>query len=115
MTLIVRPSTTTAMCVLLCANPKVHEWLDFPLALAHRQALELSTLCANGWDAKPGEHMDEATARRVMKRSAWLQAYCKFHSQLAQRRQSSSQDWQKALEVLANAWGRLLSLVGLRW
>ena len=64
--------------------------------------------------------LDEAAQRRVMKRSSWLQAYCRYRSRLTQHgihRVDSgelSRDWQKAFETIAKTWGRLLSLVGLR-
>lgn len=103
------------MCVLLCANPKVHEWLDVPLALAHRQALQIGALCPPSVDSNLEDiELDEAEARRLMNRSAWIQAYCRYRAQPVERN-ALSQDWQKALEAIAHAWGRLLSLIGLRW
>jgi hypothetical protein len=110
------------MCVLLCANPKVREWWDVPLALAHRQLLQVAAVCHagahgvlhdNASNEQPNE-LDEADERRVMKRSAWLQAYCSHQAHMTHGR-ASSQEWYKALNAIANAWGRLLSLVGLRW
>jgi hypothetical protein len=110
------------MCVLICANPKVREWLDVPLAVAHRQSLQVAAVCHagthgvlhdNASDEQPKE-LDEADERRVMKRSAWLQAYCSHQAYMARCR-ASSPEWHKALDAIANAWGRLLSLVGLRW
>lgn len=124
------------MCVLLCANSNVHEWLDIPLALAHRQSLQLCAAYASALaEASSVEkvpqspiaanfELDEAAQRRAMKRSAWLQAYCRYCSQLAQHRcnlagcrasATSACDFQKALEAIAKTWGRFLSFVGLRW
>src|SRR5437868_6058690 len=104
------------MCVLLCANPIVHEWLDLPLARAYRMTLQLAAVCPSyreGGDATIGfansnEVVDEpavAAHAHIMNRSAWIQAYC---SRMAKRR-GSSPNWHKTLEVFANAWGRLLS------
>lgn len=124
------------MCVLLCANSSVREWLDIPLARAYRQSLQICHVCAAlaatnasygyGIEASQPQptntfELDEAAQRRVMKRSAWLQAYCRYRTQLAQRGHhlaengGSPRDWQKALDALAKTWGRILSLVGLRW
>jgi len=114
------------MCVVLCANPKVHEWLDISLARSYRQTLQLCAICPSepGMTAPVGAtlakpqagvpKLDKAAEKRVMKRSAWIQAYCRHMAHLAEQR-SSPQEWHKTLDVIANAWGRLLSLVGLRW
>lgn len=110
------------MCVLLCANSMVHEWLDIPLARAHRQTLQLYALCpddpfaGNTYEIGGGgqtavKQLEKSGPACLMKRSAWIQAYC---SRVAHR-QASAQDWHKTFDAIANAWGRLLSLVGLRW
>jgi hypothetical protein len=122
------------MCVFICANSKVRDWLDMPLARAYRQTLQLcpiyphSTAFAAGekQDDLPSQtsdnvELDELAQRRVMKRSAWLQAYCRYLTHMAEhgiRRAEtgrSSREWQKAFETIAKTWGRILSLVGLRW
>jgi hypothetical protein len=110
------------MCVFLCANSQAVEWLEMPLARAYRQTFQLCAICPDEPDWEMTQHgvatkragvrqLDAATQLRVMKRSAWIQAYC---IRAAQRR-ASSQDWHKAFDAIANAWGRLLSFVGLRW
>jgi hypothetical protein len=82
------------MCVLLCANSELRESLEMPLALAYRQSLQLYAVCYSGAalktssqkDAALSAHdsdLDEAAQRRVMHRSAWLQAYCASRMQLA--------------------------------
>jgi hypothetical protein len=110
------------MCVFFCANPLVHEWLDMRLARAHRQTFQLCAICPDepDWEIPQSggvatrqavaKKLDTATERRLMKRSAWIQAYCAS----ADQRRASSQDWHKALDAIANAWGRLLSFVRLR-
>lgn len=110
------------MCVLLCANPKVHEWLDLPLARAYRQSLQLCALCpvprtelvasGVGTDATSCVTVEiaEACLPHVMKRSAWLQVYCR---RMAACRESA-QDRHNPFDVITNAWGRLLAFVGLR-
>jgi len=112
------------MCVLLCANSTVREWLDVPQALAYRQARQLCPV--SGADQSPTEEsreLGQTAQRRVMKRSAWLQPYCRYHALPAiDRKQlvessvpsASSREWYKAFEAIAQTWGRLLSLVGLR-
>jgi hypothetical protein len=124
------------MCVLLCVNSNVRECLEIPLARAYRQTLQLCALCPSGgaetlYQERASQsgtvknvELDEAAQRRVMKRSAWLQAYCSCRANLAQRGRhladchsssASSRDWPKALEGIAKTWGRLLSFIGLRW
>ncbi len=113
------------MCVLLCANSKVCDWLEIPFAIAHQQMLQLSVLCPGepgtcgasedlSSQSEPRDELDEVTQRRLMKRSAWLQAYFARRIQQTQRR-SSPQDWHKPFELIAKACGRLLSFVGLHW
>ena len=117
------------MCVMLCANPKVHEWLDISIARTYRQTLQLCAICPStasnvettlavgGSGAKTQSavaQLDKATETRVMKRSAWVQVYCRQMATKAHQH-SSAQEWHKAFEAIANAWSRLLSLVGLRW
>ena len=122
------------MCVLLCANSKVREWFDLPMARAYRETLQLHATCSSGAFSKSSSvdaparlfrgdsiEVDEGTQRRLMKRSAWLKAYCCYRMHLAHDSEQlaecgrSSREWHKALETIAKTWGRLLSLVGLRW
>src|SRR4051812_5698067 len=120
------------MCVLLCANSNVRESLDIPLALAYRQTLQLYAVCYSGAaigapsedrasSSSDDSELNEASQRRVTKRSAWLQAYCAYRMHLAKQSsglsacRASSRDWPKALEALAKTWGRILSLIGLWW
>ena len=113
------------MCVFICVNPKVQERLELPLAIAHRQAMQLCALCPIESQLLPAtphtplattlvKPLDEQSERRIMKRGAWLQAYYQSRTRAAARR-TSTQDWHKAFDAIAEAWGRLLSLVGLRW
>jgi hypothetical protein len=102
------------MCALICANPKTIKWLDVPLAVAHRQALQLRALFPQNPDESERVEVDEASTLRVMNRSAWIQAYCRYRSTDVEPR-SLSEGWQKALDAIAHAWGRILSLIGLRW
>jgi hypothetical protein len=121
------------MCVLLCANANVRQWFDVPAARAYRQALQVSGVCQaclgvgaqNSHEPRSRSitepESDEVFVEHVMMRSAWLQAYCTYraHSAAHGRRlaegRGSARDWPKALEAIAKTWGRLLSLVGLRW
>lgn len=98
--------------------------MDVRLARVYRQTLQLASQCANSKgpllesDVSPlseTTERDDATQLRLMKRSAWLRVNCSHHPQLAQQR-PSAQEWRhEAFDAIAKAWGRLLSLVGLRW
>jgi hypothetical protein len=121
------------MCVLLCANTNVRQWFDVPAARAYRQSLQVSSVwqACMGADAQNSHEprsrglaeseSDEMFVQHVMKRSAWLQAYCTYraysaaHGRCLVDGRASARDWPKALEAIAKTWGRLLSLVGLRW
>jgi len=122
------------MCVLICANLKACELFEIGSARAYREMLQLSPVCP-GVVASNAVHkdlasqsptagkceLDVASQPRIMKRSAWLQAYCRYQLQLAQDASrsatngGSSHEWQKAFEAVAKTWGRLLALVGLCW
>jgi hypothetical protein len=86
----------------------------------HRQSLQLSALCppvpaiALADDEKPGADtvIETANVPAIMKRSAWIQAYCARVARAHERR--LAQERHKSLEVITNAWVRFLILVGLR-
>jgi hypothetical protein len=114
------------MCVLLCANTSARDWFDLPSALADRQRVQIAEAnpaspIVTG-DNKPCQAIGEGpatlvTSPAIIKRSAWIQAYCQ---RVAGRRPNprrsrlSQQARHNPLEALANAWGRLLILVGWR-
>jgi hypothetical protein len=111
------------MCVLLCAHPKIRDWIDLPLARAHRGSLQASNLCVTGWldwDAEPrncaiaaADLGQDKIPDFISKRSAWIQAYCQ---RLAARQRSLAAQGpgHHPLEAIANAWVRLL-LVFVGW
>lgn len=121
------------MCVLLCAGADVRHWFDIPAARAYREALQASAVCVTSLGAHtsnlhdPQSHTigeseaDVVIVQRVMKQATWRHAYCAYRARLAGHRRrlaeasASARDWPKALEAIAKTWGRLLSLVGLRW
>jgi hypothetical protein len=122
------------MCVLICANSNMRDWIDAPSALAYRQALQLCSVFGSVVASEPAHQgqpfqsvlvdshkIDQAAQRLVTKRIAWIQAYCRYRDQPMHRsiqlveHRGLSCDWQKALEAIAKTWGRILSLVGLGW
>jgi hypothetical protein len=110
------------MCVMLFANPKVYAFLDLPTAISYRQSLQVSLSPATRSVAVADkeevlEGIDESKLPRVMKRSACLQLYFRRLSEEScqDQQRALAQEWgHDALEAIAHAWGRLLSLVGLR-
>src|SRR5690349_22611566 len=98
-----------AMCVLLCANRKVCERLDMPLAISYRESLKTCPTFQQSKVAQSAREieLDEAAQRRAMKRSAWLQAYCRYRAQAIQHGIYGAEngvlsgEWQKALEAIA--------------
>lgn len=113
------------MCIFICVNPKVRERLEMPLARSQRESMQMCGLCPSESQLLPPlpgvapmkatiKRLDEASVRRITKRSAWLQAYWRSRTR-APSRGVSAKDWHNAFDAIAEAWGRLLSLVGLRW
>ena len=91
--------------------------------MSYRESLQICPIFQQSKDARAGQEIElgEAARRRVMKRSAWLQAYCRYRAQTVHHNIYCAEngvlsgEWQKALEAIAKTWGRLLTLVGLRW
>jgi hypothetical protein len=94
------------MCVLLCANPNVKNWLDPLLARIERQSLKLLAIRPRDPDDGDGIAVDELRACICVNR---LRNPPRFDVPSA-----STHEWQKSLDALANAWSRLLLLVGWR-
>jgi hypothetical protein len=98
------------MCLLLCANPSVHEWLGVLLVHADRQSRQqLSVLVApppSTYEHEPGEM--ETDCGRVVFPDATSR-----YPHLALRLPSPHEGY-KSLNALADAWSRLLIFVGWR-
>ena len=104
------------MCVLLCANPTVYLWLDAIAARSERDMFQVVTGCCplhEGHeferDTLP-ESIVEQLPRGLMSRAGlWPR---NTHGHYAA--DSSLESRKHPLDALANAWCRLLVLVGLR-
>jgi hypothetical protein len=105
------------MCVFLCANPNVYEWLGKVIARTERQATLLLALCP----ADPYDSLDDNLRGEVAPEIS--QTAASDRESVARPRQArtvhridatSSHEWHKPLDALANAWSRLLLLVGWR-
>ena len=108
------------MCLLLCSNPKVHEWLDLPQALAYRESLQSVGYMRTDITAfdLQGDDRGTGTARNsVMKRSAWLQLYFRHLAEAknpAGVQSPLSKERHPTLEAIARTWNWLLAFVGWR-
>jgi hypothetical protein len=102
------------MCVYLCANPRTSEWLNHVTDNEYRVALQLAAVCVVKKLADADETIREEMptldaammkklARGSMLRDAWPRAG-----------ETSPREPKNALDVLSEAWSRLLVLVGLR-
>ena len=108
------------MCVFLCANPNVREWLEPPVDFACRKCLQLKPVMAGdllwGNDAEePGELVDAHGATRRVDMGGYLAM--QIHTRGAVRLgahswRASSPYRHKPLDALAKAWSRLLLWVG---
>jgi hypothetical protein len=108
------------MCVFLCANPQVRSWLDMEVARAARQTLQLSAICpADPYasaDKGAGEPRRAAQEAHVVRRRLAM-PFRRWKSgvdRLGAAPHDSANEWHKPLDALANAWSRLLLLVGWR-
>jgi hypothetical protein len=103
------------MCVLLCANRYVYEWLDLDIALACRDALQLSPVChvdsltrAEITDTK---YLDDAAVQKLVRGPMLRQPAPRKATKCSD---GSAHERKNSLDTLAKAWSRLLILVGLR-
>jgi hypothetical protein len=109
------------VCVFLCGTRRLSPPFDLVQAQAERGCLQL--IAPKDSQEMLNKSVRSATRRQassmviaiavpgVMKRSAWIQAHCRRIAKC----HDSTPDWQKALDAVANAWCRLLALIGLRW
>lgn len=108
------------MCVFLCANPSVSTWLDIVVARAERQALQLSALCPDdpyeAPDDEAGGEVDTAARQTVAVRRATMSHVHWNRAEYGRLRYgaASAPELYHPLEALAQAWTRLLLLVGWR-
>ena len=110
------------MCVVLLALPNVADWLDLPAPIELRQTLQLNAGGSTRTEeiSERTEHDDIVPAKlpRVMKRSAWIQLY--FQRLLEVKPQSGCESDELTVEghhpfqTVADAWRRLLGLIGWR-
>jgi hypothetical protein len=107
------------MCVFLCANPRTNAWLTIATARSHRDAIELSAICpvseasTEMVEDSQGTVLNKSAVKQtprgfVLRQSDWLQTPETEADNLLR-------EWKHRLEVLTDAWSRLLGLVGLRW
>jgi hypothetical protein len=108
------------MCLLLCSNPKVHEWLNLPQALAYRESFQLGNQIRTDGTFPESQRDDRDTAtapKSVMKRSAWWQLYFRHLAEAeepAPVRSELSKERHPTLEAITRTWDWLLALVGWR-
>lgn len=104
------------MGVLLCANPSVQLWLNAVTARAERDVLQM----AGGCDPIRDETttgcgtLAEIVARKMSRGQMLRGPYWPRPDEGRNCSEPSLETWKHPLDVIANAWGRLLVLVGLR-
>jgi hypothetical protein len=100
------------MCVFICANPNVYHWLDPLLVRLERQSLPKVALVSHFDETKVlGSNSEDSDFELPDDCRRW---WCPPPRARFDVRPSSAHEWHKPLEALANAWGRLLLLVGWR-
>jgi hypothetical protein len=105
------------MCVMLCANSHVFQWLDLDVALACRHALQLSPACLgdplNGAEAT--ECLDDAAVQKLARGPMLRQPARRKPAEAGEGfRGGSSHEWKNPLNTLTKALSRLLVFVGWR-
>jgi hypothetical protein len=108
------------MCLFICANPAVRQWLHQPVDHAYRKALELKPLLAADLLEADDFGEDVSVCVRVRVRHVTTRPRLARRPMLIPilpRTVSSwraSSQFEKPLEALANAWTRFLFWVGWR-
>jgi hypothetical protein len=102
------------MCVLICANPTVHLWLNAIAAHAEREALQAAGRCSPTHDGFTSERetLSESAVQQIprgqmLREPYWPRGEDGYRDPLFET-------WKYSFDALANAWCRLLVLVGLR-
>jgi hypothetical protein len=103
------------MCVFLCANAKVSDWLDAMLVRVDRQSRQqLSVLVSQPpWTPSTPTYGHESANQSVGSSTTIVRETTSRYEQLALRR-ASPHERHKPLDALADAWSRLLIFVGWR-
>ena len=108
------------MCLFICANPTVRQWLHQPVDHAYRKAMELKPLlAADLLEADDIGDESSVCVRVCIRRVAVMQRAPKraaFIGILPPRPRSwrASSELEKPFKALANAWTRLLVWIGWR-
>jgi hypothetical protein len=110
------------MCVLFCANPTVHLWMNALSAHAERDVLQLAGTCATNWHdedratrlASDRDTLPECVVKQIP-RGPMLRSPRWLRQREARPFEPASFETRKhPFNALADAWCRLLVLVGLR-
>jgi hypothetical protein len=103
------------MCVLICANPGVNDWVTKVTARSQRCVHVLAASCGASKSSAHGDAaevdwpvLDEASVHRIARGTILRE--CEWPPNDAA---FLAREWKNAFEALTEAWSRLLSLVGL--
>lgn len=103
------------MCIFLCANSRTCELVQAIHALEERGYIELASLCQTGHDSESAletaDVLDEESVRKISRGYMLREPMPRVFGRHAVR---SACEWKHPFNALAEAWGRLLTLVGLR-
>jgi hypothetical protein len=108
------------MCLFICANPAVGQWLHQPVDHAYRKALELKPLLAADLLEADDFGEDASVCVRICLRRVASRPRMARRAVLIPSLPLKSGSWrassqlEKPFEALANAWTRFLVWIGLR-
>jgi hypothetical protein len=102
------------MCIYICANPTVRLWLNAVTAHAERECLQVACNYQCQSDVLDRDTLPESIVQQIP-RGQMLREACwprEYKARLVG--DPSLETWKHPFDALANAWSRLLVLVGLR-
>jgi hypothetical protein len=105
------------MCVFLCANPKVFSLLNAITADSEREVLQATEVCCvtpKIGDMLDRRTLDESEVKKIPRGPMLREGYWPRGNYEDRFSDTSFEAWKNPLDALANAWTRLLVLVGLR-
>jgi hypothetical protein len=102
------------MCVFICANPTVHLWLNAITAHAEREVLQIALASGSDLELDDRPTLPESAVQQIPRGPMLREAYWPRQDEKRRCTVPSLETWNNPLDTLANAWCRLLVLVGLR-
>lgn len=103
------------MCLFLCANRTVHEWLNAVTAVAEREVLQTKASIAAPESAMSDrETLSESIVKKLPRGQMLRDDHWSREEQARNDADHLFESRKNPLDAISHAWARLLVLVGLR-